>query len=83
MFKNPLNADENITELSDELQKEGSDRKTVAKLYTKIIAKGTASGLLVAAAIAFVGTTIVVIAAALTQEEETEETEEDSTDSEE
>jgi hypothetical protein len=30
MFKNPLNADKNIDELVDELEKEGSDAKTVA-----------------------------------------------------
>jgi hypothetical protein len=85
MFKNPLNADENITELADELQKEGSDRKTVAKLYTKIIAKGAATALLITTGIVALGATVVVIAAALTNEEETEtEEEEDSeTDSEE
>jgi hypothetical protein len=85
MFKNPLNADENITELADELQKEGSDRKTVAKLYTKIIAKGAATALLITPGIVALGATVVVIAAALTNEEETEtEEEEDSeTDSEE
>lgn len=84
MFKNPLNADENITELADELAKEGSDAKTVAKLYTKILAKGVATGLLITTGIVAVGATIVTITAAImNDEEETEDIEEDSDYSEE
>jgi preprotein translocase subunit SecG len=81
MFKNPLNADENITELADELQKEGSDRKTVAKLYTKIIAKGAATGLLITTGIAAIAVVVVGIAVAMTNEEEdSEETEEENSE---
>lgn len=80
MFKNPLNADENITELADELQKEGSDRKTVAKLYTKIIAKGAATGLLITTSIAAIAVVVVGIAVAMTNEDETEETEDEDSE---
>jgi hypothetical protein len=77
MFKNPLNADQNIDDLVVELEKEGSDAKTVAKLYTKIIAKGAATGLLITSVIVAVGATLVVVTSALIEGADTPETEEE------
>ena len=76
-MKNPLNADENITDLADELAKEGSDAKTVAKLYSKIIAKGTATGLLISTGILAFGATVIVVASALTKKDEETESEDE------
>jgi hypothetical protein len=61
MFKNPLNADNDINELVAELRKENSDAKTVTKLQLKILAKGTAQGILIGAGIGLAGIGALVL----------------------
>ena len=81
MFKNPLNTDQDIDDLVAELKKEGSDAKTVAKLYGKLLAKGVATGALYAAGLVAASAVVFVAAAKIygtdMEDDTLNETEED------
>lgn len=74
-MRNPLSASRDIDNLVAELRKEDSDAKTVAKLYTKIMAKGFVNGLLISAA-AVVTVTGIAIAVGAVEYESDDQNEE-------